>query len=140
MNLFQKHLNNISEATESKPGFLDELSPVIDELEEIKQEISDSVRRARELLRSLKKLGAGSIAKRAEAYWLAHIEGALGNEGEYGRGSMTTMDDTIKELEEFGAEEPEHEKEREREWNKKHHEHMQRSEGKPKLWSIPKKI
>lgn len=131
MNLFQKHLNNISEADEGP--FLDNLQGVIDELEEIKYEISDAIQRAGRALRKLgKQKGVGAIAKRAEAYWLAHIEGALGDEGNYGRGSMTTLDDTIKELEEFGADEPGREAEEEREWNKKHHEHMQASEGKPK--------
>jgi hypothetical protein len=54
----------------------------------IKMQIEDLLQQARGELE-----GTGLIARRAESYWLAHLQGCLDD-----RGCMVTMQDTIDEL------------------------------------------
>jgi hypothetical protein len=61
---------------------------IAEELGEIKNEFEGLLEQVKGLLR-----GTGMIGRRAEVYWIAHIEGAL-----EGRGSMVTMEETINEL------------------------------------------
>lgn len=61
---------------------------IADELREIQDQFTDLVGECKMLLR-----GTGMIGRRAEAYWIGHIAGAL-----EGRGSMVTMEETIQEL------------------------------------------
>lgn len=65
----------------------------VERLIEIQSEIDDLVGEARDIVRDY-----GTIADRAESYWVPHILGALFNETEWVGGSMTTMEDTINEL------------------------------------------
>lgn len=104
MSKFQEYLKNISEATDfSKPpkgaaGY-NKFSEFIDELEEVKETISQAINEAARILREAEKAGASRmIMKRAESYWMAHIASALDKESGYLGGSMTTLDDTIREL------------------------------------------
>ena len=64
----------------------------IERLEEIRDEIKDLVREARGLVNGTKE------KKAAEAYWIAHVLGALDDDHGYLGGSMTTMQDTIDAL------------------------------------------
>jgi len=59
----------------------------LESLSEIKEQIAELVAQARRLLRGTTEY------ERADAYWLAHIEGALD-----GHGSIVTMQDTIDAL------------------------------------------
>jgi predicted oxidoreductase len=61
----------------------------IEELMRIKEEMEELIGQAREIL------GGTQYYDQADAYWLGHIESALGN-GTY---SMCSMRDTIQEIE-----------------------------------------
>jgi hypothetical protein len=63
----------------------------IETLETIREQMIELLETARNTMR-----GTGFIKERAEAYWLAHIECALGESRTY----STTMSDTIKEMRE----------------------------------------
>ncbi len=65
------------------------------EIEGLIEEIYERLDCIRELLREVD----GSLANRAERYWLAHIDGALFNRSGLG-GSLITAADTLEELEE----------------------------------------
>ena len=76
-------------------------------LEEIRDEIAELVEEAEGIIRDFCRAngGGGVIAERARSYWVYHILGALmegGGRGILG-GSMFTMDDTIKDIREWGA-------------------------------------
>ncbi len=60
----------------------------INRLDEIGREIISRLVEARRLLRPYRR-----AYSRADAYWLAHIEGAI-----RGGGSMVTLEDTINDL------------------------------------------
>lgn len=64
----------------------------IERLQSIQGEIFGLVGEAEMLIR---RFGGELTQRRAESYWLAHIQGAL-----EGRGSMVTMEETIKEMKE----------------------------------------
>lgn len=87
---------------------LEDADGAIGRLREIQGKISQL---ADEAIQIVKDTGKRMVHARAEAYWLPHIMGALG--GSYGErwlgGSMTSMEDTIKELQEEGGEEEEEE-------------------------------
>ena len=68
----------------------DHFDDIAEELDEIRDEVKDLMRKARSLLRGTSEYGA------ADAYWLAHIETALGG-GRY-RTYSTTMRDSINGL------------------------------------------
>jgi hypothetical protein len=67
-----------------------------DTLEEIRDQMDDLMARAEETLRAARG-ELGVIFRRAEVYWLAHINAAL----ESGEGSMCSMEDTINEITEL---------------------------------------
>lgn len=69
-------------------------------LAEIKDEMLELLEEAKGILREV----GGVIAARAEAYWLPHIRTALDREYSYLGSSMTTMQDTVNELENAVAE------------------------------------
>lgn len=66
------------------------------EIEGLIEEIYERLDCIRELLREVD----GSLANRAERYWLAHIDGALFNRSGVLGGSFITAADTLEELEE----------------------------------------
>ena len=72
----------------------------IERLKEISGEIDGLVNESDRLIQ---EEGSEMAYSRAKSYWLAHIKGAL-----EGRGSMVTMDDTIKEMEEEVESERQH--------------------------------
>jgi hypothetical protein len=75
----------------------------LERLEEIKDEIKDLVDEARALV-------SGTAERRTtEAYWIAHILGALDEDHEFLGGSMTTMQDTIDALREESEEDDDEE-------------------------------
>lgn len=63
----------------------------VERLDDIKEEIKELISEAQALLPK------GIIRKRAEAYWIGHILGALDQDSDY---SMTTMADSIEEIRE----------------------------------------
>lgn len=65
----------------------------IDRLEEILNEIKDLVEESQGLIPR-----DSIVYKRATAYWIPHILGALDKDNEYLCRSMITMSDSIKEL------------------------------------------
>jgi hypothetical protein len=67
-----------------------------DTLEEIRHQIDELMCRAEETLRAARG-ELGVICRRAEVYWLAHINAAL----ESGQGSMCSMEDTINQIDEL---------------------------------------
>lgn len=66
------------------------------EIEGLIEEIYERLDCIREPLREVD----GSLANRAERYWLAHIDGALFNRSGVLGGSFITAADTLEELEE----------------------------------------
>lgn len=74
----------------------DTLEEVRDTLEEIRDQIEELLSKAEETIRAARG-ELGVIARRAELYWLAHIDAAL----ESGPGSMCSMEDTINEISEL---------------------------------------
>ena len=67
----------------------DDRAEAIEELEGALKAIRQALDEARETMRRV----GGMARERAEAYWIAQIEGCL-----EGRGSMHTLQDTIDEL------------------------------------------
>jgi hypothetical protein len=76
-------------------SYADSYEHKVNELNYVKGKMEELLDHARRVLG-----GTGSIGQRAEAYWLAHIAGAL-----EGRGSMVTLEDTINELMELAEDE-----------------------------------
>lgn len=70
----------------------DDIEDVINELSDIKEQISGLVYDATSLVEGTDEEDS------AKAYWIGHILGALDNESGYIGGSMTTMQDTIDAL------------------------------------------
>ena len=71
------------------------------DLRDLAAEVYDLLDQMRETL-----AGNPEALNRAEAYWLAHIDGALENRRGYLGGSFISMEDTILELEEIEEECP----------------------------------
>ena len=69
-----------------------ELNERANELEEIKEQIMDLIEQAKNLVQDTPE------EKRAESYWLAHLEMALTKESRYLGSSMVTMECTINDL------------------------------------------
>lgn len=67
----------------------------VDRLEEIREEIMELMDEAKKIVAGSKNRGA---VGRADAYWIPHIEIALGGEHGYMDRSMCSMQDTIEEL------------------------------------------
>lgn len=78
----------------------------VEDLKYIQNEIGEHVHNALRIIRGVEP----GVHERARRYWGAHILGALDNDGEFGRGSMVTMQDTIDELLGKSDEELEHER------------------------------
>jgi len=66
-----------------------------EKLFEIKEEISELIEQAEEIVR--KHGQERGIYDRAKAYWIGHIKMSLSKD--YGYGSMCTMEDTVYSLE-----------------------------------------
>ena len=69
---------------------------VIDQLREIQEQILELIDNAKGLL---KAGGYDGARMRAEAYWIPHVITAISNDHGYLGGSMTTLQDTIEEIE-----------------------------------------
>jgi hypothetical protein len=65
-------------------------------LEELAEDIYDKLEKIREVLMDTNE----RVYEQADAYWLAHIDGALLNKGGYLGGSMVSLKDTLLRLEE----------------------------------------
>ena len=78
-----------------------ELRNAIERLEELKEEIYKALNEMKEILREV----APDEYEVAERYWLAHIDGALDNRGQWLGGSMISCIDTIEALEKMEMEE-----------------------------------
>ena len=85
----------LTEATLSRNDFSGEqdLSVWAEDLGIIGEQIQELLEEAREIIRGT---GQHMAEKRAESYWIAHIEGAIGI---HSKGSMYTLRDTVSELE-----------------------------------------
>lgn len=70
----------------------EEWAQAAEHLEEIRQGIEELLADAE---MTLDECDCGIVARRAKAYWLAHIADALGTEDKF---AMCTMRDTIREL------------------------------------------
>ena len=73
----------------------------IERLEELKETIYEALNEMKEILREV----APQELERAEVYWMAHIDGALENRGNWLGRSMISYVNTIKALEEMMEEE-----------------------------------
>lgn len=83
-----------------QPVFSD-MNEYAERLNEIKDEIKDLIQEAQHLVNDFSsQFGVRHIYERARSYWLAHLQTALDKESEYLGSSMTTMEDTIQEIEE----------------------------------------
>jgi hypothetical protein len=80
-----------------------EIRKAIERLEELKETIYEALDEMEDILREV----APDEYRRAERYWLAHIDGALENRGNWLGGSMISYVNTIKALEEMMEEERE---------------------------------
>ncbi len=69
----------------------------LNRLKEIQNQMTDLISDAKNTL-----IHYETVSERANAYWIGHISSALSDESEYCGTSMTTLEDTIKELEEIG--------------------------------------
>lgn len=69
-------------------------------LEEIQVEIEELVREAKKITDDYPETGG-----RPDAYWLPHVIGALRNDHEWCGGSMSTLEDSIREIMEGEEEE-----------------------------------
>jgi len=85
-----------------------EIREAIERLEELKETIYEALNEMEEILREV----APDEYPIAKSYWLAHIDGALENRGQWLGGSMVSYIDTIDALEEM-MEMEEEEEERE---------------------------
>lgn len=86
-----------------------EIREAIERLEELKETIYEALNEMKEILKEI----APDQYETAESYWLAHIDGALENRGQWLGGSLISYIDTIEALEEMMEEE---ECEDEEEW------------------------
>ena len=77
-----------------------EIREVIERLEELKETIYEALNEMEEILRE----GAPDVYPVAKSYWLAHIDGALENRGNWLGGSTVSYIDTILALEELEEE------------------------------------
>ena len=78
-----------------------EIRKAIMRLEELKETIYEALNEMKEIL---KEVAPGEYEV-AERYWLAHIDGALDNRGQWLGGSMISCIDTIEALEKMEMEE-----------------------------------
>ena len=78
-----------------------EIIEAIERLEELKETIYEALNEMEEILREV----APSEYRRAERYWLAHIDGALENRGGWLGGSFISFADTLTAIEEKEDEE-----------------------------------
>ncbi len=78
-----------------------EIIEAIERLEELKDVIYEALDEMGEILREV----APSEYRRAERYWLAHIDGALENRGGWLGGSFISFADTLTAIEEKEDEE-----------------------------------
>lgn len=74
-----------------------EIRGAIERLEELKETIYEALDEMKDVLRE----AAPEELKRAEVYWMAHIDGALENRGAWLGGSMISYIGTIEALEEM---------------------------------------
>jgi hypothetical protein len=76
-------------------------------LEDIKSQLLETMYEARDILHKIERTQeCNIIAKRANAYWYAHIKTAIGD-SEYSSGSATTLQNTIDELRNYNDSEEE---------------------------------
>jgi len=73
----------------------------INRLEELKDAIYEALDEMEDILREV----APDVYPIAKSYWMAHIDGALENRGQWLGGSMVSYIDTILALEELELEE-----------------------------------
>jgi len=78
-----------------------EIREAIDRLEELKETIYEALNEMEKLLREV----APDVYAMSKSYWMAHIDGALENRGNWLGGSMVSYIDTILALEELELEE-----------------------------------
>ena len=78
-----------------------EIREAIERLEELKETIYEALNEMEEILKEV----APDEYEVAERYWLAHIDGALENRGQWLGGSMISCIDTIEALEKMEMEE-----------------------------------
>jgi len=78
-----------------------EIREAINRLEELKDAIYESLYEMEEVLREV----APEVCAMSKSYWIAHIDGALENRGNWLGGSMVSYIDTILALEELELEE-----------------------------------
>lgn len=74
-----------------------EIREAIERLEELKETIYEALNEMEDILRGV----APEELERAEVYWMAHIDGALENRGQWLGGSLMSYIDTIDALEEM---------------------------------------
>lgn len=75
-----------------------EIREAMERLEELKETIYEAMDEMEEILREV----APDVYPIAKSYWLAHIDGALENRGQWlGEASLISYIDTIDELEEM---------------------------------------
>jgi len=73
----------------------------IERLEELKEAIYETIDEMEEILKEIAPI-APNIYAMSKSYWLAHIDGALENRGQWlGEASLISYIDTIDELEEM---------------------------------------
>ena len=82
-----------------------EIREAIERLEELKEAIYEAMDEMEEILREV----APDVYPIAKSYWLAHIDGALENRGQWLGGSTISYIDTIVALEEMMEREEEQE-------------------------------
>ena len=79
-----------------------EIREAIERLEELKETIYEAMDEMEEVLREV----APEVYAMSKSYWLAHIDGALENRGQWlGEASLVSYIDTILALEELELEE-----------------------------------
>jgi hypothetical protein len=79
-----------------------EIRKAIHRLEELKETIYEAMDEMKEILREV----APNVYTMSKSYWLAHIDGALENRGDWlGEASLVSYNDAILALEELELEE-----------------------------------
>ena len=78
-----------------------EIIEAIERLEELKETIYEALNEMKKILKEV----APDEYEVAKRYWLAHIDGALENRGQWLGGSMISCIDTIEALEKMEMEE-----------------------------------
>ena len=68
-----------------------EIREAIERLGELKEIIYEALDEMRDILREV----APEELERAEVYWMAHIDGALENRGNWVGGSLISLEDTL---------------------------------------------